>query len=374
MGNMMDYLDWRGDLSLTREPFCEVDNLLMAYLAYVRMDGIAPAPGEPKKSLREISEAFFQTYSEEKLKKEKSLTRLAWKVMPKLVESTRFGNIWIQNYVNYVSQEKEAQFCAMEILLDDGTAFVAYRGTDDTIVGWKEDFALVTGEVTAQTAAVDYLNYVGGGSERMLRVGGHSKGGNLAVYASARCKEQVQNLILKVYDNDGPGFRQEFLETPELLAVTPKIVRIIPEYSIIGLLLLHNVKPLVVKSSQNAAMQHDGLTWEVLGNHFVYAKEVGAASLVFDKTLKNWMGEIEESKREAFIDDFFSVLQAPGVETLTELQSGGLRNLKAMLSRAEELQPESKKIIQQLLKEIWNSSTEFFTGLGASSHGPKSAK
>ena len=105
--------------------------------------------------------------------------------MPKLVESARFGNIWIQNYVNYVSQEKEVQFCAMEILLDDGTSFVAYRGTDDTIVGWKEDFALVMGEVTAQVAAVDYLNRVGGESERMLRVGGHSKGGNLAVYASA---------------------------------------------------------------------------------------------------------------------------------------------------------------------------------------------
>lgn len=361
MGNMMDYLDWRGDLTLEREPFGEVDNLLMTYLAYVRMDGIAPTFGEPKKSLREISKVIFETHSVEKLKKEKSLTRLAWKVMAKLVESARFGNIWIQNYVNYVSQEKEVQFCAMEILLDDGTSFVAYRGTDDTIVGWKEDFALVMGEVTAQVAAVDYLNRVGGESERMLRVGGHSKGGNLAVYASARCKEEVRKLILKVYDNDGPGFRKEFLESPELLAITPKIIRIIPEYSIIGLLLLHNVEPLVVKSSQKVAMQHDGMTWEVLGNHFVHAKEVNAASIVFDKVLKDWMGEIEEERRAAFIDDFFSVLQAPGVETLTELQDGGMRNLKAILSRADELQPESKKIIRQLLKGLLSSSGELLT-------------
>ncbi len=361
MGNMLDYLDWRGDLTLEREPFCEVDGLLLSYLAYVRMDGIAPKPGEPEMPLKDISETFFRVHLEEQLKKEKSLMRLAWKAMPKLVQSERFGNSKIRNYVNYISQEKEVQFSAMEILLDDGTSFVAYRGTDDTIVGWKEDFEMMTGAVLAQTVAVKYLNHVGSEENRLLRVGGHSKGGNLAVYASAKCEESIQKRILQIYDNDAPGFCQEFLDGQEFMSIAPRIVRVIPEHSIIGLLYLHKVEPLVVKSSQKASQQHDSLTWEVQGNHFVRADEVNPASLVFDKTLKDWMGEIEESRKGVFIDDFFSVLQVPGVETLTELQNGGLRSLKLILSRMEDLRPESKKIIQQLLKGILSNSGELLT-------------
>lgn len=361
MGNIMDYLEWRGDLTLEREPFCEVDNLLMSYLAYVRMDGIAPSPGEPPKSLKEISEEFFRIHSEEYLKKEKSLTRLAWKVMPKMLETERFGGVRIRNYVNYISQKNEVQFCAMEILLDDGTSFVAYRGTDDTIVGWKEDFAMVTGEVPAQATAVEYLNYVGHSCECELRVGGHSKGGNLAVYAAAQCEPEIQNRITVIYNNDGPGFRREFLESPGLAMIQSRIVRIVPESSIVGLLLLHNIKPQIIRSTQNGAMQHDGITWEVLGNRFVRAEEISMASAVFDKTLKKWMDEIEEPQRGAFIDDLFSVLEAPGVETFTELQNGGLRSLKEILSKIEDLQPESKKIVQQLLKGFLSSSTEFLT-------------
>ena len=361
MGNIMDYLEWRGDLTLEREPFCEVDNLLMSYLAYVRMEGIAPQPGEMPKSLKEISQEFFQIHSEEYLKKEKSLTRLAWKVMPKMVESERFADIRIRNFVNYISQENEVQFCAMEILLDDGTSFVAYRGTDDSIVGWKEDFAMVTGEVPAQATAVEYLNYVGQNCDCELRVGGHSKGGNLAVYAAAQCEPEIQKRIMTIYNNDGPGFRQEFLDSPGFSMIRSRIVRIIPESSIVGLLLLHDTEPEIIKSTQNGAMQHDGITWDVCGNHFVRAEEINAGSILFDKTLKKWMDEIEESKRGAFIEDLFSVLEAPGVETFTELQNEGLRTLKEILSKIEDLQPESKKIIQQLVKCILSSSTELLT-------------
>lgn len=361
MGNMMDYLDWRGDLSLAREPFNEVDNLLMSYLAYVRLDGIAPAPGEPPRPLKEVGEQFFQIHSEEYLKKEKSLTRLAWKVVPKLMESPRFNGSRVRNYVNYISQENEVQFCALEILLDDGTSYVAYRGTDDTIVGWKEDFLMVTGEVPAQSTAVEYLNYIGRNSGYLLRVGGHSKGGNLAVYAAAQCEPEIQQRILKVYNNDGPGFRQEFLDSDGLAAVQSKIVRIIPEASIVGMLMLHNTKPQVIESSQKGTMQHDALSWEVMGNHFVRAKELSKSSEFFDRTLKNWMDGIEESGREAFINDLFSVFEAPGVETFTELQEGGLRSVKAILEQADELQPESKKIVQQLLMSFLNTSTEYLS-------------
>ena len=166
---------------------------------------------------------------------------------------------------------------------------------------------------------------------------------------------------MTIYNNDGPGFRQEFLDSPGFSMIRSRIVRIIPESSIVGLLLLHDTEPEIIKSTQNGAMQHDGITWDVCGNHFVRAEEINAGSILFDKTLKKWMDEIEESKRGAFIEDLFSVLEAPGVETFTELQNGGLRTLKEILSKIEDLQPESKKIIQQLVKCILSSSTELLT-------------
>lgn len=361
MANMMDYLDWRGDLTLSQDTFGEVDNLLLSYLAYVRMDGIAPAPGEGTKALTEISAEFFRIHSEEYLKKEKSLTRLAWQVMPKMVASRRFEGIQIRNYVNYISQENKVQFCAMEILLDDGTSYVAYRGTDDTIVGWKEDFEMVIGEVPAQSTAEEYLNYVGKHCERPLRVGGHSKGGNLAVFAAAQCKPQIRDRILKVYNNDGPGFREEFLSDPGLASIKDRILRIVPETAIVGMLLHHTVEPMVIKSTQTGTMQHDGMSWQVQGKHFVCCPEVNTAGVLFDRTLKNWMAQIEESERGPFIDEFFSVLEAPGVETLTELQNEGVRGLKAILAEIDGLTPESKKIVQKLIKSLFDSGTEFLT-------------
>ena len=359
MANMMDYLDWRGDLTLAQDEFGEVDNLLLSYLAYVRLDGIAPAPGEGERSLPEISADFFRIHSEEYLKKEKSLTRLAWRVMPKMAASKRFEGIHIRNFVNYISQENKVQFCAMEILLDDGTSYVGYRGTDDTIVGWKEDFEMVIGEVPAQSTAEEYLNYVGDHCDRPLRVGGHSKGGNLAVFAAAQCKPQIRERILNIYNNDGPGFREEFLDDAGLASVKERILRIVPETAIVGLLLHHNVEPVVIKSTQTGTMQHDGMSWQVEGKYFVRCPEINKAGVMFDRTLKNWMGQIKESERGPFIEEFFSVLEAPGVETLTELQNEGMRALKAILARMDELTPESKKIMQQLIKSLFDSGTEY---------------
>ena len=245
MGNIMDYIEWRGDLPFTQSEFNDVDNLILACFSYVNLDGIQEAASQNGIELKALTEKFLQLHTEKELKEDKSFIRFAPFMMLEMAKTERFGQCVIRNYVNEIVAEEAQQFSAVEICLSDGTSYISFRGTDDTIVGWKEDFNLSTGVVPAQERAVEYLRRIAGSLQEMVRVGGHSKGGNLAVYGAVMCKE-IHPWILQVYSNDGPGFSREFLELPETEALLPKVTRIIPEYSIIGTLLEHSKEPVLI--------------------------------------------------------------------------------------------------------------------------------
>lgn len=371
-------------MTFAQSEFNEVDNLILCYLVYVNLDGIAPEVDEEAVSVRQLSEQFFARYSEKELEKDKSFIRFAPVVLKKMAQTRRFGNLLVQNYVNKVDLEKMLQFAAMEIQLGDGTTFVAYRGTDDTIVGWKEDFYLSRGVVPAEKEAVDYLNLVGEMHCRQqlqiaeqkekqkfalffrrkqkesceeapvqdIRIGGHSKGGNLAIYAAAYCDEAIQNHIKEVYSNDGPGFMKEFLEHPGFQKICGRIRRYVPESSIIGMLLYHSVEPIVIASSQKAVMQHDGFSWEVSGPAFVRCEGLSNFALAMDRAIRNWLEQIPQERRETIICDLFSVLEATDAVTLTELQDGGIKNIRIIMKAVEAMDTDSKGVVQDLLKEI----------------------
>ena len=351
MGNIIDYLKWRGDLTFQRDDFCEVDNLLLSYLSYVNLDGIAPGEGEGFLTLKEVSDAFFQRYSEEELKKDRSFIRMAPYGMREMAKTKRFGDIKIQNYVNYIAEKKNIQFSAVEFVLSEEISYLAYRGTDDRIVGWKEDFFLSNGIVGAQREALRYINNIGRNCCKMF-VGGHSKGGNLAVYGAALCEKEIQDKIIKIYSNDAPGFSEEFLESEGLQRIFPKIERYITEGSIIGTLLAHKKEPVLIKSSAKGVMQHDCLSWETEGRRFIKCKEQNRGAAAFDEAIKAWLSGIDGEEREAFINDFFSVLEATGAETLTQLQEGGIKTLRLMLKQKNALKPETKKIMEKLIREF----------------------
>ncbi len=352
MANMMDYLKWRGDLSFADAPFCEVDSLLLCYVSYVNLDGIAPQEGELAQTLSEVSRTFFKRYTKEELEKDKSFIRMAAFVMKEMAACRRFADTKVQNYVNLIDDKKNLQFSAVELILGDGTSFIAYRGTDDCIVGWKEDFFLSNGVVPAEKESVAYLNRVGGKNARILRLGGHSKGGNLAIYAAAGCEEPVQKRLRVIYNLDGPGFTKDFLESPGLKKVLPKIRRYIPECSMIGTLLEHAATPAIIASSNKGVMQHDGLSWEVLGPSFVRCGELNIVAKIFDDAMSSWLSELGPEQKEAFINDFFSVLEATGAETLTQLQEGGIKNLKLMLKQIDTLKPETGEMLGDLIKRL----------------------
>lgn len=351
MGNIMDYINWRGDLSFEQSKFNEVDNLILACFSYVNLDGI-PAVAEQKGiELKNLAEEFMKLHTMEELEADKSFIRLAPFMMLEMAETNRFGNSVIRNYVNEIVTEAEQQFAAVEIVLEDGTSYVSFRGTDDTIIGWKEDFNLSTGVVPAQERAVEYVRRVSENTTGMLRVGGHSKGGNLAIYGAVMCKEAHEK-ILEVYSNDGPGFSKEFQELPETEEMMDKIIRIIPEYSIIGTLLEHEKAPVIVASSSKGLLQHDGFSWEVQGPALVRRDSLSRTALRFIEILHKWIDGMEMEQKKVLIEDLFATLQASGYENLSEVQSGGLKSLAAMVKRVEKFAPESRGMMQELLVAI----------------------
>lgn len=351
MGNIMDYISWRGDLSLEQSQFNEVDNLILACFSYVNLDGIPAVTKQKGIGLKKLTEEFMKLHTMKELEADKSFIRLAPFMMMEMAKSVRFGKCVVRNYVNDIVTEAEQQFAAMEIVLEDGTSYVSFRGTDDTIIGWKEDFNLTTGVVPAQKRAIEYLQKISEHTDGMLRVGGHSKGGNLAIYGSVMCKSAHEK-ILEIYSNDGPGFSREFQELPEMKEMMPKIIRIIPEYSIIGTLLEHEKEPVIVASSSKGLLQHDGFSWEVQGPALVRRDSLNKTALRFIEILHKWIDGMDTEQKRLLIEDLFATLQASGYENLSEVQSGGLKSLAAMVKRVEKFAPESRGMMQELLTAI----------------------
>lgn len=351
MGNIMDYISWRGDLSFEQSQFNEVDNLILACFSYVNLDGISAVTKQKGIGLKKLTKEFMKLHTMKELEADKSFTRLAPFMMMEMAKSVRFGKCVVRNYVNDIVTEAEQQFAAMEIVLEDGTSYVSFRGTDDTIIGWKEDFNLSTGVVPAQKRAIEYLQKISEHTDGMLRVGGHSKGGNLAIYGSVMCKSAHEK-ILEIYSNDGPGFSREFQELPEMKEMMPKVIRIIPEYSIIGTLLEHEKEPVIVASSSKGLLQHDGFSWEVQGPALVRRDSLNKTALRFIEILHKWIDGMDTEQKRLLIEDLFATLQASGYENLSEVQSGGLKSLAAMVKRVEKFAPESRGMMMELLTAI----------------------
>ncbi len=352
MPNIMDYMDWRGDITFKMRGFNEIDAMIFSYLSYVNMDNIAPMLGQRAMSIQTVCEKFFALHSEEELRADKSLIRSAPYVMKKMVETERYGSLKIKNYVNNIDISRNLQLAAMEIVIDRNTSFLAFRGTDDNIVGWKEDFFLSKEEVEAQRQSISFLDFICSQltEHKKFYIGGHSKGGNLAVYSAAYCDSQIRERIEKIYDFDGPGFKQEFLDSVECEEILPKVIRIIPENSIIGMLLFHRVNPAIVKSSASGIMQHDMMSWEIHGNQLIYGEELTKQAQLMDETMDHWLANMKDCDREKFITEVFSVIESTGCKTLTELYDGGLKSLQTMIKKRSELSKDSRAKIDKLIQ------------------------
>lgn len=360
MANMEDYLAWRGDLSFRTSGFNEVDNLLLAQLAYVDFEGVVPGESSDEDiALKDASDLFWQEHDEEEILSRVSMTKSAPFLMRKIAQTKRFRNVRLSRYVNDISDEEQSQFSVLCVSLPDHSIYVAYSGTDDTIVGWRENFNMgYLAETPGQVKAVNYLNRIAEKTQENIRLGGHSKGGNLSVYAAVMCNPEIQERIISVYSNDGPGFKRSMVESDAYQRMLPKIKTILPESSIVGMLLEHQEDYEVVKSSQSGIQQHDAMSWEVLGTSFVYVEHVATESILLDETMKAWIYQLNAEEREAIVDTVFSMLDEANIHTVDDFYRSKWKKVQELMKAKSKLPDETLKLFSHAMKLLWTEGNK----------------
>ena len=352
MANIHDYLAWRKDVPFSVSPFNEVDSLVLSELIYADFDGVVPSSGELV-SIEEACRRFWALHTREEILARERFTRTAPLLMEAMAGEARYGGTRLSHYYSVLDPEADVQLAAMTFWLPDGTAFAAFRGTDGTVVGWKEDFLLsYLPETEGQRRAAAYLNRVFGGGGTPLRVGGHSKGGNLAVYAAVCAGADVRGRITAVYSNDGPGFLDDFLQTDAYREMLPRIVCTVPAGTVIGALLSSQARRHVVKSSATGILQHDGFTWQVEGPRFLEAEKRTEPSLLLEATMGQWLDGRSGEEKRLFVDALFAMLEATGADTFSQMKKEKGKAVSSMWKILEAMPRETREAVWGMLAQL----------------------
>lgn len=361
MADIIDYLEWRGDIPLTADGFNDVDNLILAELSYMKLDAIVPPDGTEIPLWQAAGEYFSRFPLEERTAKT-AFSALCPYMLQKMSEGGRFSNAGLSRFVSSVDAGQGEQFAAVTVSLSDGSRYVSFRGTDGSFVGWREDFEMSYKSGTGgQLSAARYLDAVCEETSGPVRVGGHSKGGNFAVYAAAFSSRETKKRITEIYSNDGPGFLDEVTESEGYREIAPRIISIIPEASAIGVLLTTASKRKVVKSSASGIKQHDGFSWQVERNAFACGRQTEVSDFL-GKTVKSWLSALDEESRSSAVGTVFSVLDSTGAESFRDLGENKLKTLEGLAAGMRDLPKEKQKELIRVMGDLFKSGGKVATG------------
>ena len=352
MSNLFDYLDWRGDLSFSASPFNEVDNLILSILTSFDFENIVPPPNEGGVlRLQDAAEAYFRNQAPPRLGA--LMSENYPKLLHRCASCERFRSMELSGYVAQSDEVSEEQFATLTFHLPNDTLYVGFRGTDDTLIGWKEDFNLAfLDAIPSQLSALHHVQRVAEQyPTHTLYLGGHSKGGNLAMYSAVHCDPALQQRILRIYNNDGPGLSLS-VDAGEHDEILSRVHTIVPQSSVVGMLLRHSDSYHVVYSTNLGLFQHDGFSWQVMGTAFVREDTVDRHSRIADQSLRELLRGLDRSQREAFVDALYEVLTSNGVKTLTELRSGGVKNALHMAKVASTLDASTHEVLFTALRYL----------------------
>lgn len=341
--NMLDYLTWRGDLPLSLDPWNAIDALILSMLSYltfaperqglVETDAVLPFP--EKDDFMEGTRSLLHAAA---------LTR-------------RFAELTMHDGVSVLDNEKQIQFGAVTADLPDGGHFVSFRGTDNSLVGWREDLTMAfESPIPAQGAALAYLERIAAASDGPLLLGGHSKGGNLAVYAAAHAAPETQARIRRVYSFDGPGVDDATFASDGYQAIARRISAFVPRSSIVGLLLSYHPEHTVVRSSGISVWQHDPFTWQVRGPSFVRVEELDVASQLIDQTVHAWLAKSSPEQRRVFVTTLFDLLEATGASTFRELAKDLPGSAAAIWRAGQNVDTETRKMMLKIIGQFISTS------------------
>jgi len=364
MSNILDYIAWRGDITFSKSPMNEVDGMIFAKLCYLYFDAVIDKIEKESITIRDYASLVRKNglkVLSMLLVKEQDYEDLLFACS----KCARFKNVRISNYMSIFDPDIEMQFAAITFELDDSSVVIAYRGTDDTVAGWKEDFNMgFLDVIPSQAKSIDYLNTVAGKfPENKLYLLGHSKGGNLAIYSAVKSPLKVNSRIARIYNYDGPGFRGAFLNDRTYLRLTKKIESLVPESSIIGMLLERKEDEKIVKSTATGGFnQHDGFSWELTGTKFITKKSRTRDSELIDKTLKNYLHKSTSAQRKQFADALSKIFKGYEGYTLTELTADKIKVINRLTKSYDGLDKETKDFLISSIRMIFTEGIKAVRG------------
>ncbi len=345
MSNMLDYIRWRGDLPFSTVPPGEVDGLILAQLSMIRWEEGLEGSATLRfliPLIREEPVAVGFTAENDK------------KLLAAVETSERFGSLRISDYVHQLDERSEMQFGAVTLHLAEDAHYIAFRGTDNTVVGWKEDFNMAFSEpVPAQEAAVDYLERTARKYKGRLWVGGHSKGGNLAMYAASCVSDSVRERITQIYNYDGPGLSDRMDAALLYSRIADRLRSFLPQGSVVGLLLAHPETYTVVKSNSIGVLQHDPYSWQAEGPCFLHMSGLNADSTRLDTAFRQWLSEMSDEDRTDLVDTLFEIINATEAKTFgREFWVGLSQNMLTVGKTIRELEPEKRSRVLKMITEL----------------------
>lgn len=344
MSNINDYLLWRGDIELdSKNRFNEVDSMIMARFSYLRFDKIKINKAE---TIEKISAKMKDLDNDEFLYNgDKDL-------ITNLGQSLRFKDMKVTDYIKTNEKETEKQFGAVTVHLSDKEMYISFIGTDSTVYGWKEDFNMAfMDSVPCQVAGKEYVEKVAEKyPNKKIRIGGHSKGGNVAIYSAITISKDIQDRIIKVYNYDGPGFNKEIINKYKSSSILRKIETYLPQDSMIGRIMTHEEKCTISYSIEKGIYQHDIYSWQVLGKDLVKSESLTESSELFNKSLTEWLDTTTNEQRKIFFDGIFEVIYSTDANRFSDIQKNLSENMSKIYKTYREIPEQDRKTITDMIK------------------------
>lgn len=351
---ILDYVDWRGDLSFKDSPFNEVDNIIFSMLIYLDLQKTMDDAKYTYPTLSDGVDTFFKQYDYKTYKFGLIVPNKIKDLAKKVQKTKRYGQILILDYVKEVSAEERTQFCAGTFLLDDGNIVVAFEGTDDTLAGWYEDFEMfVNPRTIAQDKSVKYLNRVGTQFfNKNIYVCGHSKGGNLAFYSAMFANDDVKSRIKKIYNSDGPGLLYERYDEEKAKIIDEKGITLVPNTTIIGALFDQRGEIKIVDSKAKNLFQHDPFELIALGSKFVKCDKFNKSTLNIQKEMKKLYLSTSTEEASRCIDTIYKALYKENKRTLTDLKITDYN----IINKFIKIDKQDKEVIKKFASILINNN------------------
>ena len=350
--NLMDYLTMRGDLTFSQSDFNSVDALILSQIAYSNIEGLVSSEFNQKITLLELAQRFIASKDfETRCNMGAMINPLTPELLRAAAKSHRFSNVKVCGFINKIDEKAIEQFSALTYQLEKDRFVVALRGTDDTIVGWYEDFNLgYMPEVPAQKDTREYISRAMGALKGHFIITGHSKGGNLSVFGGMSVPKKSLGRLDAVYNFDGPGFFAPVYEHPEFQQIKDRVFAFFPEFCVVGMMFEHVNQYKIVACSADGILQHDPFSWNVMGPEFEAAGAFDEASEIFYSSFNAWAKKMSPQDRKKFIDTFFDVIYASGAKTNYEIDQNKILCGGKMIARLAELSEEERKAVVRAFK------------------------